>query len=123
MVMRGPAILITLLLCLLPCGCGSKISEANYYRVQYGMSEEDVEDLLGPDHARSVEPAAPATSSDGAATSRPARVLKTWSRGPLAIHVAFEDGTVVARSADGIAAEKTRPCAVRPASQPSTAAE
>jgi hypothetical protein len=121
--MRRAALFATLLLFLLPAGCGSKISEANYYRVQYGMSEEDVEDLLGPNHAQSAEAAAAATSSPAAATTRPARLLKSWSRGELVIRVAFENGTVVARYADGIAAEKTRACAVRPASQPSAPEE
>ena len=121
--MRAAAVFITILLCIAPLGCGSKISEANYYRVQYGMSEQDVEDLLGPNHAESVETAAPATASAGAVTTRPARVIKSWSRGGLTIHVTFADGTVVARSADGIEAEKTKACAVRPASQPSTPAE
>src|SRR4051812_9460749 len=117
MAMRAASLLITALLCLAPLGCGSKISEANYYRVQYGMSEEDVEDLLGPSHAESSEAAAPATSSDDAATTRPARLTRSWSRGGLTLRVTFADGTVVARSADGIEAEKTKACAVRPASQ------
>jgi hypothetical protein len=121
--MRAARLLTTMLLCLLPLGCGSKITEANYYRVQHGMSEEDVEDLLGPNHAQSVEAAVPASSSDGEATTRPARVVKTWSRGALDIHVTFENGVVVARSADGIEAEKTKACAIRPTSQPSAAAE
>lgn len=122
--MRGPALLIISLLCLLPCGCGSKISEASYYRVQHGMSEEDVEDLLGPEHGRTEEAAAaPATSAAMRATSRLPRVVKSWSRGGLGIHVTFENGVVVARSADGIEAEKTKACAVRPTSQASVHAE
>ena len=120
--MRGTVLLITILLCLSPCGCGSKISEANYYRVQYGMSEEDVEDLLGPSHAESLEAAAPASSS-ASATTLPARVVKTWSRGALAIHVAFESGSVTGRSAEGIAAEANWSCATRPTSYSSSPAD
>lgn len=98
-------------------GCGSKISEANYFRVQYGMSEDAVEDLLGPAHEESVgpdhaSPAATAPASSRPASTRPAvRKTKAWRRGEITIRLLFEDGVVIARSAEGIAAEP-------PATQP-----
>jgi hypothetical protein len=116
-------LLFILLLCLGPLGCGSKISEANYYRVQYGMSEEDVEDLLGPHHGESVEAATPATSSGAPATSRPVWRVKTWSRGELVIQVSFENGLVAGRSARGIAGETPRPAATVPVTGASTPAD
>lgn len=83
-------------------GCGSKISEANYYRVQYGMTEKAIEDLLGPAHAES--PGSLATT--GPATTQPvARKVKSWTRGGLTIRVEFAGGQVVGRTAVGIAAE------------------
>jgi hypothetical protein len=85
-----------LLLVVLLCGCGSKVSRANYYRVQYGMTEQDVEDLLGPPHAVGESPS----------TTQPVmRKTQTWSRDGLVIRVVFEQGVVVGRSAEGIAAE------------------
>ena len=90
-------------------GCGSKISEASYYRVQYGMTEQEVEELLGPAHEESD---APSPSSTSPATTAPAyRRLKSWSRGPIVIQVEFENGRVVHRAARGIASEgpTTRP--------------
>ena len=77
------------------CGCGSKISQANYYRVQYGMTEEDVEDLLGPPHE----------VGESVSATRSVQKVRTWKRDGLMIRVVFEQGVVVGRSAEGIAAE------------------
>ena len=97
--MRRLTVLLLLPLGAIIAGCGSKISEANYYRVQYGMTEEEVEDLLGPAHQEfGVSPSSmPAT--------RPVSVSKSWQRDGLTIHVMFENGVVTGRSAAGIAAE------------------
>ena len=107
----GAALLVLALLA--PPGCGSKISEANYYKVQYGMSEDNVEDLLGPAHAE-VHEGPPTT----AATRPVDRKTKTWSRGGLKLSVVFEDGKVVARSAEGIAGEGG--AVIRPTTTPAT---
>lgn len=105
-------VIVTLALPLL-AGCGSKVSEANYYKVSYGMDEAAVDDLLGPAHAQSPE-AQPAATSPSTARA-PGRKTKTWSRGPLTFSVVFEDGKVVARSAEGIPFEgsQRRPPATR----------
>ena len=71
------AIVSLALWALLLCGCGSKISEANYYRVQYGMTEDDVEDLLGPAHERST--VAVAATAPGVTTRPVERVQKSWT--------------------------------------------
>lgn len=98
--MRLRHFLTLVLATLLPCGCGSKISQANYYRVQYGMTEEDVEDLLGPPHEVRERPTA---------TQPVVQKVQTWKRGGLVIRVVFEQGVVVGRSAEGIAAETAPP--------------
>ena len=85
-------------------GCGSKISEANYYRVQHGMTESEVEDLLGPAHDDQVHTAT-ATTTTAARTRPSADKIKSWTRGALTILVVFRDGVVVERSAKGIPAE------------------
>jgi hypothetical protein len=92
---------------VLLAGCGSKINEANYYRVQNGMNEEAVDDLLGPPHRQGieVEPGAegaaawPATGPAPALTA--ARTVKTWTRNELVISVVFENGIVVDRRVRG----------------------
>ena len=105
------------LLTLLLAGCGSKISEANYYRVQLGMSEDAVEDLLGPAHEETSEgPTTTATTAPTTSSQPGPRKLKVWRRGPLTIRVTFEDGKVVSRSAQGIASEEVAPV-TRPTAQ------
>jgi hypothetical protein len=99
--------LVLLALAVTPGGCGSKISEANYYRVQYGMTEKEVEDLLGPAHGETVTPA----TSQSVATGTAQRKVKTWSRDALTIRVEFLDGVVVGRGADGMPAEAATPVA------------
>jgi hypothetical protein len=113
--------IFTFVLAPLLCGCGSKISDANYYRVQYGMTEEEVEDLLGPAHQETV--ATPSTAhvttalTSTAPATLPVHKLKSWSRGGLTIRVEFDDGVVTGRSADGIPAEaaaRTKPVTATP---------
>jgi hypothetical protein len=96
---------------ILLAGCGSKINEANYYRVQYGMDEAAVDELLGP--ARSEDtPPQPATQPDTQPATQPVsiapvegghlpRKVKKWSREGLTFTVEFEGGKVVARHAEG----------------------
>ena len=108
-----PIVMLAILL-LPPAGCGSKVSESNYYRVQYGMDEKEVEDLLGPAATEAVgnDPAS-------APASKPLteRKVKTWSRAGLTLSVVFVEGKVIARSADGLPFEgKSAPA---PASKPS----
>ena len=107
--MTARTLLVLLVVGALTCGCGSKISEANYYRVQHGMTEDDVDDLLGPPQEDQVqmttsppatEPADPSVVMVRGPTTL--RKIKIWTRGRLTIRVAFENGVVVTRSADGI---------------------
>jgi hypothetical protein len=100
--MRGGIPLSLLLVFFAPLvgGCGSKISEANYYRVHYGMTEEKVEEVLGPAHEEQFR-----LSSTATATQPASLKVKSWSRGGLIIYVVFENGVVIERSAAGIAAE------------------
>lgn len=97
---RASCLFVTLLAATTLGGCGSKVSPANYYRVQYGMSEEDVEDLLGPAHGERTR-----ASSTAPATEPVMQKVKSWSRRGIAIHVVFEGGVVVGRSGEGIPGE------------------
>lgn len=99
---------------LAACGCGSKISEANYYRVHYGMTEDEVEDVLGPPHEITILPAEPSTRPSTAealpASTRPVeRKQLTWSREGITLRIILTGGTVTARSAEGIPGEKLPP--------------
>src|SRR5215212_4450265 len=91
---RLACVFVTLLLLGTSAGCGSKVSESNYYRVLYGMSEEAVEEVLGP--ARSdlppsdVSQVAP-TQAAADETPRGDLKVKLWSHGRLSIRVWFEN--------------------------------
>ena len=99
------AVPLVALIAVLLSGCGSKISEANYYRVQNGMDEETVEDLLGPARTETTE-SEPATQSSSTKQAL-ARKTKVWSRGSLTLSVVFEGGRVITRTAQGIPFEGT----------------
>jgi hypothetical protein len=117
---RLSLIALAVVIAFASAGCGSKVSEANYYHVQYGMTEAAVEDVLGPPHGESVDAVgdvhaaalatAPATAPESTAQAGPAsapaevqagRKVKTWTHGTLVISVVFENGKVVNRSAKG----------------------
>ena len=92
-------------------GCGSKISQANYYRVHYGMTEDEVEDVLGPPHEVTMLPPGPRTQASGGQAVPPStrtveRKQLTWSREGIVLRIVLTDGVVTARSADGIPAER-----------------
>jgi hypothetical protein len=82
---------LTCLLVLLS-GCGTKITEANYYQIGVGTSEGRVEELLGPGKVVAV-PEAPAGSN---------RVAKRWEAEGLKITILFENDKVIARNAEGL---------------------
>ena len=97
----APGALVLAAALMLLAGCGSKISEANYYRVHYGMDEGEVDDVLGPAHQESLEaqlaeppplaasrPPGPATAT-APATRAGVRKIKTWMRDDLTISVHF----------------------------------
>ena len=84
-------LLLLFALLLLP-GCGSRVNEANYYKVGAGTSEEKVEELLGP--GRPAEVPASAVGRNVKA--------EYWEAGTLKITVLFENGRVIARKAEGL---------------------
>jgi hypothetical protein len=90
--MPRPAPLIACLLVLLLAGCGSKINEANYYRIGVGTSEEKAEEWLGPGRHVDAPPVSPGREVKA----------KRWQAGDLQITLLFENGKVIARKAEGL---------------------
>ena len=86
----------SLALLLLLTGCGSRVNEANYYKVGAGAPEEKVEEWLGPSRPAQV-PASMAGRDVKA---------KRWEAGELKITLLFENGRVIARSAEGLSGGK-----------------
>ena len=92
---RRPAPILACLSVLLLAGCGSKVNEANYYRVGVGTSDEKVEEWLGPGRPVTVQ-GAPQNAT-----------AKQWVAGELKITILFENGKVIARKAEGLSGGKT----------------
>src|SRR4051812_18994016 len=82
-----------LILLMLLSGCGSRVNEANYYKVGAGVSEKWVEEeVLGPGRPAEVPPSM---------SGRNIRAMR-WEHGDLKITLLFEDGRLIARKAEGL---------------------
>ena len=87
---------LAVVLCLLLTGCKSKVTKANYDKVANGMSQEEVEKLLGKGEKQSG-------SNTGAAVGLALPTPPTvgggdeykWESGNNEIYVTFRDGKVV----------------------------
>ena len=102
------------LLCVLPCallclllltGCGGgKISRSNYEKVRTGMTEEDVEAVLGPGKDVTVAPPKdPKAPKPPAVPGMPANAkIKVWQDGDRSITVVFGNGKVDRKSSKGL---------------------
>ena len=89
---------LLLLPALLLAGCGSRVNEANYYRVGVGVPEKWVEeDCLGPGKPSEVPPGL---------AGRDVKA-KRWEAGELKITLLFENGKVIARKAEGLKGGKS----------------
>jgi hypothetical protein len=94
-------------LCLGVSGCGSKISKANADKINTGMTETEVSNLLGPP-TESNEVALPDIGGmlGGGAPGMPTMPKKTrqsvWKEGEKAITVMFVDGKVMAKESKGL---------------------
>jgi hypothetical protein len=80
---------VTLLLAVLLVGCGSKITQENFDKVQVGMSQDQVKAILG-------EPTESSSMSFGP-LSRGAWV---WKKNGTTITIQFANGKVLAKQFD-----------------------
>ena len=77
---------IALLVSLLIAGCGSKITQENFDKVQAGMSQEEVKAILG-------DP----TESSGASIGPISGGTWVWKTGEATIVIQFFSGKVLAK--------------------------
>jgi hypothetical protein len=86
-------------------GCGSKISQSNYDKVQSGMTQDQVEAILGPGKEQgSSSVNVPGMSVGGvsvAGVSTSAKVLM-WQDGTKIITITFQDEKVAAKAQNGL---------------------
>jgi hypothetical protein len=90
-------------------GCsGSKVSQANYDKINTGMTESEVEDILGKTEMSSsmdMQPPVQGIGLPGATNvSIPAMTttVKTWKDGTKTISVTFFNGKVAAKAQNGL---------------------
>lgn len=101
---------IVVLFCLLAVGCGGKLSIGNYEKIKEGMTESEVQAILGigeeqasssiniPGQSISV-PGGGNVSIKGMSSS--AKVVK-WESGGKVITITFSDGKVMAKAQFGL---------------------
>lgn len=87
-------VLLGLVLAVLP-GCGSKVSKSNYDKIKNGMTQAEVESILG----EGKEQASSAVSVPGMSASAKGIV---WEDGGKIISVSFMNGKVVGKSQAGL---------------------
>jgi hypothetical protein len=96
--------LLGLLLTVLP-GCGSKVSKSNYDKVKEGMTETQVEAILGKGKEQaSSDVSVPGMSAGGVSVpgmSASAKVL-VWEDGGKIISISFMNGKVVSKAQAGL---------------------
>jgi outer membrane protein assembly factor BamE (lipoprotein component of BamABCDE complex) len=94
-----------IVLLLAGTGCGSPVSQSNYNKVQTGMTQHQVEAILGQGKEQgSSSVAVPGMSAGGVSVpgmSMSAKVL-TWQDGQKMITVSFENDKVVAKAQSGL---------------------
>lgn len=103
-------IFIVTLLCLFVAGCGSSVSMSNYEKIKEGMTEAEVEAILG----KGEEQASSSVNIPGqsinvpgggnvsvAGMSSSAKAVK-WQDGSKIITVMFSDGKVMGKAQAGL---------------------
>lgn len=83
------------LLCLILVGCGSSVSMSNYEQIQNGMTEVEVESILGEGQEQSSSNVSvPGMSASGK--------TMMWQDGSKMITVMFMNGEVVSKAQVGL---------------------
>ena len=101
--MRNSTLTVLLAGALLLAGCNKKITQANYDKIQPGMSLSEVQKMLGKGE-REDGPGGVnigATGISGNSGSRGDDVY-VWSAGDAEVHVTIRDGKVVDKSGKGL---------------------
>jgi hypothetical protein len=107
---RSAKVLLSLALVLVVCvavsGCGSKVSKANFDKIKDGMTEKEVEDVLGkPTQTGDTGAAAAAISSKIPGADKikmPNMKVAQWKDGNKAISITFVDGKVAQKLGVGL---------------------
>lgn len=81
--------------CLIITGCASKVNRANYDKINTGMTEKEVEGVLGKGEEQA------SAGVDAGIMSMSGKV-KVWKGGTKVITITFIDGKVAAKAQYGL---------------------
>ena len=89
------ALAIACVLLAFVCGCGSKVSKANYDKIEIGMTEAQVEKILGK--------GTPQADAGGAIGNLAGSAkIVSWKDGDKGITVTFINGKVTLKAPQGL---------------------
>ena len=95
---RAAGASVILVLALLIAGCGRGISQRNYDKIKDGMTQQQVEAILGPATIQSSDTSSAPGMPVGAPSGTPASAsVLTWQEGSYAIFVIFDNGKVIGK--------------------------
>ena len=109
--LQGMAVLLVagLILSLVGCSSGSKISKANYDKVSIGMTEAEVESILGKGEEKLSYGGGTAPGFGvnmpgipNVGITIPNTKIKEWKEGSKSISVTFMDGKVMGKEPRGL---------------------
>jgi len=96
---------LALLAALLLAGCGSAVSLDNFNKIQVGMTQQQVEAIIGPGKEQaSSSVTVPGMSAGGVSVSgmsMSAKVL-AWQDGSRVITITLQDGKVIGKAQSGL---------------------
>jgi hypothetical protein len=95
-------LLVALVMCVAIVGCGgSRLSKSNYDKIKTGMTEAEVDAILGPgDTDTSIDVAD--ASVGGINVPGMSAANKTWKDGERSIHIGFMNGKVQTKMGEGL---------------------
>jgi hypothetical protein len=112
---RSETVRFVAILCAAACflsvaGCGSGISKTNYDKINNGMTEAEVESILGKGEEQAAAgvnvPSQSLTIPGGVNVSVPgissSVKVKKWQDGGKSITITFSDGKVMAKAQKGL---------------------
>ena len=84
-------------------GCGSKVDQSDYDKVNNGMTQAQVEGILGTDKEQSTNAAAtPGVSVGGMSVPGMSAKTVTWKDGDKTIIVVFTNDKVASKTSSGL---------------------
>ena len=103
-VTRRPVVSIaSLVLALAATGCGGGVSQSNYDKIQPGMTQDQVEGILGTGKEQTTNSmSTPGMAVGGISLPAMSGKILTWQDGSKTITVTLKDGKVLDKAESGL---------------------